>query len=209
MDAVVLTHAHMGHYGGLLYLGREAYDTDEFPVHCSEDMAGWLKEGNKGHRHLVERGNIDPRPFETDEWIELEEIDLKPVEVNHRNEDADTVGLIFKEDDYSLFYMPDLDEWTEKEEELVEEADHSIVDGTFYSEEEIPRPGIPHPPVRETIERFEDVESILFTHLNHTNPLLDSGSPEARSARYAMTEGDKIYGPRTGAVAEQGRTYTS
>lgn len=196
-DAILLTHAHIGHYGGLFFLGKESYNTEEFPVHCSKEMAEWLRGGNKAYHHLVERGNIEIDSFSTDEWIEIEGVEVKPVEVNHRNEDADTVGFLFRDNGSKLLYMPDLDEWTEKEDNLVREADIAIVDGTFYSEEEMPRSDVPHPPVEETRERFEDTDTrIVFTHLNHSNPLLDQESQEYKD----LVE-------KGGEVALQGDTY--
>jgi len=180
-DSILLTHAHIGHYGGMFFLGRESYDTDERPVYCSEEMAEWLRAGNKAYSHLVERRNIELNSLEKGEWSELHDLEVKPVEVVHRNEDADTVGFMFRKSGKKIYYMPDLDHWTENPEKAVREADIAIVDGTFYSvEEEIGADReVPHPEIPETAEKFSGCDTeIYFTHLNHTNPVADSESEE-------------------------------
>src|SRR6186997_2871084 len=42
-DGILLTHAHMGHYAGLLYLGKESISTNKVPVYCSEEMAQYIR----------------------------------------------------------------------------------------------------------------------------------------------------------------------
>ncbi len=41
-DAIILTHAHIGHYLGLAFLGREAMSTDGVAIHCTKRMAAFL-----------------------------------------------------------------------------------------------------------------------------------------------------------------------
>ena len=55
--AVFLTHAHIGHYTGLMYLGRESLDAKGIPVHGTERMASYLS-GNGPWSQLVTRKNI-------------------------------------------------------------------------------------------------------------------------------------------------------
>lgn len=179
IDSIFLTHAHIGHYGGLFFLGKEAYNADEKPVYCSEKMKEWLGSGNKAYRHLIERNNIQLIPFKPGEKFELDSLGCKPIKVNHRNEDADTVSLMFVENGNKFYYMPDLDHWTKKTEGLVIESDVALIDGTFFSSEEIDREDVPHPFVKETMERFEGSGTeIYFTHLNHTNPVADKETKE-------------------------------
>lgn len=195
IDEVLVSHAHVGHYAGLLFLGRESYDTDGLPVRCSEAVAEWLRGGNKAYHHLVERGNVALRPFEPGETIDLEPgVTCRPVEVDHRNEDGDTVGFAFEAGGTSLYYMTDLDRWTPAADRAVREADVALVDGTFYSDAEfeldrIDAEEVPHPPIVETMERFADCGTeIHFTHLNHTNPVTDPDSEAHRRVREAGFE---------------------
>ena len=42
LDGVWLTHAHMGHYAGLLHFGKEAASTRAVPVHAMPRMMAFL-----------------------------------------------------------------------------------------------------------------------------------------------------------------------
>ena len=44
LAGIALTHAHAGHYVGLIHLGREAWGTHGLPVHASARMATFLRE---------------------------------------------------------------------------------------------------------------------------------------------------------------------
>ncbi len=181
VDSIVVTHAHVGHYGGLFYLGREAYDTDGVPVYCSGALATWLREGNKAYHHLLARGNVELQPFTPDEPFEIGGSTCHPFSVPHRNEDADTVGVRFEDDDTSVYYLPDIDYWTTSAERAVRDSNVALVDGTFHSLDEVDGRAeeVPHPPIPETMTRFEDYQTAIhFTHLNHTNPIADPDSSE-------------------------------
>jgi len=39
LSGILLTHAHAGHYAGLIHLGREAWNTERMPVYASQRMA--------------------------------------------------------------------------------------------------------------------------------------------------------------------------
>ncbi|WP_266076466.1 MBL fold metallo-hydrolase [Haladaptatus caseinilyticus] len=182
VDSVILTHAHIGHYGGLFYFGREGYNTDHKPVYCSEKMDAWLRDGNKAYRHLIERGNVELRPFVPGKSFEIAEIQCHPIPVPHRNEDADTVGLRFEGEDASMTYIPDIDYWSPETERAVKKSDVALVDGTFFSMDEVGRRDVPHPMIPETMDRFDDCDTELyFTHLNHTNPAADSTTSAYRT----------------------------
>ena len=68
---------------------------------------------------------------------------------------------------------------------MVETVDVAMLDATFYSAEEVggrEQEQIPHPLVTDTMRRLEPVaragRTIVLTHLNNSNPVLDEGSPE-------------------------------
>ena len=42
LAGILLTHAHMGHYTGLIQLGREAWNTQRMPVYAPPRMAAFL-----------------------------------------------------------------------------------------------------------------------------------------------------------------------
>ncbi|MDY6774283.1 MAG: MBL fold metallo-hydrolase, partial [Candidatus Nanohaloarchaea archaeon] len=114
-------------------------------------------------------------------------MDVDFVPVIHRYVPTEMHAFRIKTDEKSLFYMTDIDHWTEDAVEEVEAADVAIIDGCFWSEEEIDRyERVPHPPIRESLERFEDADTdIIFTHINHTNPVLDPESEERRKVEEA------------------------
>ena len=41
-DGIFLTHAHIGHYTGLMYLGKESYNSKNVPVFAMTRMKGFL-----------------------------------------------------------------------------------------------------------------------------------------------------------------------
>jgi pyrroloquinoline quinone biosynthesis protein B len=187
---ILLTHAHVGHYAGLIYLGREGLGARGIPVHCSEKMAEFLR-ANAPWDQLVRLGNVELRPFAAgatlalDPWLEVE-----PARVPHRDEYADTHAFgIRLRGCLPLLWLPDLDRWSGWEDErnaLLARYPALAVDGSFYSAGELDGRDlreIPHPPVVETMDLLARPGSparVWFVHLNHTNPLWDEESEAAR-----------------------------
>jgi len=175
-DAVLLTHAHVGHYAGLIFFGREVASTKGLPVYCTPRMRHFL-ESNKPYRYLVERGEIHIKDLKCGETLIYDgALRIIPVEVPHRNEDAETLAFMVKSK-RSLFYAPDFDNYTETIDRCIRDSDISMLDGSFWSPEELVDrvfDEIPHPTIMESRERLRGYENrIIFTHMNHTNPVLD------------------------------------
>ena len=57
LAGILLTHAHMGHYPGLLYLGPEAMNARAMPVYATPRMAAFLR-GNAPWSGLVDAGHV-------------------------------------------------------------------------------------------------------------------------------------------------------
>jgi pyrroloquinoline quinone biosynthesis protein B len=57
LAGVLLTHAHIGHYMGLMYLGREALNSRAVPVYASARLCAYLT-ANGPWSQLVALGNI-------------------------------------------------------------------------------------------------------------------------------------------------------
>lgn len=186
VDAVVLTHAHVGHLPGLLQFGREVADADSLPVYCTAGLAALIRE-NAPFSLLVDHGNIDLRTVDDGDRIPLAgDARIRVQRVPHRDElGTGTLGLSV-EGGRVLRYLPDVDGWTDELVEWVGDADVAVVDGTFWSDDELGRQAeVPHPRIRESIEQLPGDGSVWFTHLNHTNPVLDSGSAERRTVEAA------------------------
>ncbi len=182
-DAILLTHAHIGHYLGLAQLGREVLGAKRLPVYCTASMARFLRE-NGPWKRLVTLENIEIREVAPGVEFELTpSIRATALTVPHRDEDSDTVAWVVSGPKRKLLWLPDIDKWEKwnrRIEDLVREsALTAFVDGTFYSADEIPGRSIrdiPHPLVSETVARFggrapEPPARVVFVHLNHTNRL--------------------------------------
>ncbi|UCF08346.1 MAG: MBL fold metallo-hydrolase [Thermoplasmata archaeon] len=191
LSGILLTHAHFGHCAGLWHLGREALGEFELPVFCTEEMAGFLRN-NHPFRLLVERENIKLGEYEPDRKLEFGDFTCTPFVVPHRNEVSDCVGYIIraKKSEKGMLYLPDIDYWTEDVLERIGTLDIALVDGTFYSQDEIPRyEEVPHPPMMETVKLLEGgATKIYFTHVNHTNPVNHDG----KERKYIEEHGFKI-----------------
>lgn len=191
INGILLTHAHIGHYGGLIQLGREVLGTKEIPVHAMPRMESFLRL-NGPWRQLVELKQIDIRRLVADEPLRLNpRIEITPILVPHRDEFSETVAFRIEGPNRRVLFVPDIDKWEQWERSIEQEivrVDIAYIDGTFFSADELPGRDlreIPHPLVHESMVRFaplpiKERAKIRFIHLNHTNPLLDPNSAAAK-----------------------------
>lgn len=187
---ILITHAHTGHYIGLWQLDRSVMSASSVRVvgpprtiavlAANEPWSTMQREGFMG---------LEPLRFNQPHDL-LPDVRVTLLPVPHRSEwDADTAAVRIDGPQASVLYLPDIDqwdEWTTDLEQIVHSVDAAFLDGTFWDRP--PRPGIPHPPVQETMDRLQSVADegrtrISFTHLNHSNPLVDHRSPEAFHVR--------------------------
>lgn len=187
LKGIFITHAHIGHYSGLLHLGREALGSKDIPVYVMPKMYSFL-ENNAPWSQLVNLKNIQLNPLQNNKYVEpLKNLKITPILVPHRDEFSETVGYKIKGPNKTILFIPDIDKWTLWEENLItllKEVDVAFIDATFFSQEEVnyrPLSEIPHPLVLETIDylKNEDISlknKVYFIHMNHTNPMLDENS---------------------------------
>lgn len=181
-NGILLTHAHIGHYLGLAYLGREAMNTRELPIYGTASVCKFLKE-NGPWSLLVSERNIVLNEIEPDREVRLSDsITVTPTLVPHRAEFSDTVAYSIRGETASVFYCPDIDRWEQWSNDLspfLNGINFAFLDGTFFSDGELPNRDmsqIPHPLATDTVARVEGSTcQIYFIHLNHTNPLLHEG----------------------------------
>jgi|TARA_B110000914_G_C15478940_1_gene454633 pyrroloquinoline quinone biosynthesis protein B len=179
LSEIWLTHAHLGHIEGLGQLGKEALNSKNIKLRCSESVVDYVMK-HPIWKKLVVRGNITFAKFFSDNIV--------PIKVPHRAKDFDTHALLFKGKNNNLLFLPDHDSWEEtlefvgydnpKDWFISLNVDVVLLDGTFWNTDELKnrvQARVPHPPVSETIDllgsRNEGDPRIIFIHLNHTNPL--------------------------------------
>ncbi len=206
LDGIFLTHAHVGHYAGLIHLGREAMGANKVPVYALPRMSQFLT-ANGPWSLLVELENIRLQPLADAKAVAFDRVTITPFLVPHRDEFSETVGFLITGPNRKVIFLPDIDKWSRWDdsiEELVGKADVAYLDGTFFANGEIPGRDmslIPHPFVSETIERFSPLDKvqrdkIRFIHLNHTNPCLQTDSAAAlqieRAGMHIAVQGEVI-----------------
>lgn len=191
---VFLTHAHMGHYSGLLFLGKEALGSQSVPVFALPRMRQFLRN-NGPWEQLISEKNIALRPLVASKNEKIsEKIEITPIQVPHRDEYSETVGYWIKGPHKTALFIPDIDKWERWDtaiESLIQKVDYALLDATFFDGNELPNRDmskIPHPFVTESLARFDSLEAnekakIYFIHFNHTNPLLKENSQASKEVR--------------------------
>ena len=204
---IFLTHAHMGHYTGLLHLGREVMGKKNVPVYVMSRMKRFL-ETNGPWSQLVTLKNINLKLIENNKDIKIgDQLFIEPFLVPHRDEYSETVGYRIIGKEKSLAFIPDIDKWEKWHGSIFQLAlntDILLLDGTFYSQNEIPHRNmaeIPHPFIIESMETLSELNSenrskIHFIHFNHSNPAIKDNSPAyhtIKSKRFNLArEGDRF-----------------
>lgn len=180
---IFITHAHMGHYSGLLHLGREVMNTNDIPVYVMPRMKQFLSTQAPWNQ-LSTAGNVRLAEISSDFPVDLTpSIRVTAVTVPHRDEFSETAGFRLETSGKKYLFIPDIDKWEKWGRNIADEVkrvDEAFLDATFYSDKELPNRNIreiPHPLVPETIALFtsqpmHERMKIRFIHLNHTNPLL-------------------------------------
>ena len=189
LKGIFLTHAHIGHYTGLMYFGREALNSRLINVYAMPRMKKFL-EKNGPWSQLVELQNISIKQISNNSKISIApNVIIQPIEVPHRGEFSETVGYKIYGPNKTLLFIPDIDKWYLWEKSIIDEikkVDYALIDATFYDSKEVNYRDvseIPHPFVVESLELFDPIKQkeknkIFFIHLNHTNPLLNDNSEE-------------------------------
>lgn len=190
-DGIFVTHAHIGHYAGLMYLGKEATDAQKVPVFAMPRMDSFLRH-NGPWQQLVSRDNIALHRLENKQELKLsEQLSVTPFTVPHRDEYSETVGYIISGPERKALFIPDIDKWEKWDEDIIKEiarVDYAFIDATFFSGAEINNRDIaqiPHPFIIESMKKFENLPAsertkVYFIHFNHTNPVLNMNSKESK-----------------------------
>jgi pyrroloquinoline quinone biosynthesis protein B len=199
-DGILLTHAHIGHYTGLMFYGYEALAAEKLPVYCSPRMGDFLSN-NGPWSQLAKFQNISIRSLKPDIAISLTpDISVVPFSVPHRDEYSDTLGFLIAGKKKKLLYIPDIQSWNVWDRDIreeVERVDYALLDGTFYSPDELPGRDltqIGHPFITTSMDTLGQVAKkgktkIFFTHLNHSNLAL---VPDGDALKHIHLEGFRL-----------------
>jgi len=204
LDGILLTHAHIGHYAGLIHLGREVMGARGVPVHAMPRMEKFLRTQGPWSQ-LVGLKNIQLSPIRDGRAFALNKrLRVTPFLVPHRDEFSETVGFRIEGPQQKILWLPDIDKWEKWKtplEKALKDVDVAYLDGTFFANGELPgrdMSKIPHPFIAETMRRLKDHPDavrarVRFIHLNHTNP---AHNPQSNAAKQIRATGMR--------VAEQG-----
>ncbi len=110
LDGVFLTHAHMGHYVGLMFFGHESMGARDLPVYTMPRMAEYLT-ANGPWSQLVRYNNIKLTPLADRAPVDLGAIKVTPISVPHRQEFSEVVGFRIQGPERSVLFIPDIDSW--------------------------------------------------------------------------------------------------
>ena len=191
LSGVFITHAHIGHYMGLINFGLEVMNLDNIPVYVMPRMKSFL-ENNSIMNQLIDNNNINLIELADQGHYSIDGAMIKPFNVPHRNELSETVGFQIKGREKNIIYLPDIDSWDGWEDNLlnlIQSNDILFLDGTFFSKDELKSRDIskvPHPSITDTMAMLSDLDleqkrKIHFIHFNHTNGVLHDKSVAANS----------------------------
>lgn len=196
VNGILLTHGHIGHYTGLIHLGREVMGLKDIPVHAMPRMTELIR-GHAPWNLLVRQGHVTLKPLADGQPVRLNQrIAVTPMVVPHRGELSETVAFRIEGPRRAVLYLPDIDKWEQwstRIEDVIKTVDVAYLDGTFYANGEIPGRDmsvIPHPFIEESIRRFANLSEqergkVRFLHLNHTNPALHDDGEAVKGIRRA------------------------
>ncbi|PZP64754.1 MAG: pyrroloquinoline quinone biosynthesis protein PqqB [Azospira oryzae] len=203
ITAIVLIDSQVDHTTGLLML-REGSPLE---VYCTERVQEDLTTANPIFHLLAHycgvrwhRVPIDGSAFEVAgaSRLRFTAVPLKskaPPYSPHRDDPCagDNIGVRVEDrlSGKNLFYAPGLGELEPHLEPFLAGADCLLVDGTFWTDDEMVRLGISHKRARdighlpqagpggmiEVLDRHARGRKILI-HINNTNPILNEASPE-------------------------------
>jgi pyrroloquinoline quinone biosynthesis protein B len=187
-DGLFLTHAHMGHVGGLPQFGPEAMAVRDMPLYGTPALLELLQETSLWQPGI---SRLHLRPVLPGEPLTLATgLSITAVSVPHRDEwSVGTVAYRINGPRRKLFYLPDIDEWDRWSQANRELAgvDVALVDASFFTVDELGgRAPVAHPLVPDTVRRFANIPGrLVLMHINHTNPILDRDSLERREVLQA------------------------
>ena len=211
--AIVLIDAQIDHTTGLLMLREGA----RLPVYCTREVRDDLTRGHPIFGVLEHFCGVDWRPIALDpaapfaiegtSGLVFSAVPIRskpPPYSPHRNEPraGDNIGMRIADTrtGRALFYAPALGEIEPHVKPFLAEADCVMVDGTFWTDDELIRLGVstqrgrdmghlPQSGPRGMLEALRPLRARkVLIHINNTNPILDEDSAEHAALAAAGVE---------------------
>jgi len=198
LDSVFLTHGHADHTVGVAeFCTGKSF---ELPLYGPPDLVDFLFGSEDDPNFFGELGRlardyVKPVKLLAGETVtRLGGIEIKGFEVRHtqvlpggRRYPSSTYAYEISQGGRRAVYAPDIGLLDGKVLSWLEGADVFLVDATFWWDDELQRvSGIPvtsyqlgHVPQEEAVKILSgvDIGRVIYTHFNHTNPVLDDGPP--------------------------------
>jgi len=212
--SILLMDAQIDHTTGLLML-REGRPLD---IYCTDAVREDLSTGNPLFKILEHYCGVRWQRLPIDagnafsmlgaEGLSFTAVPLRskaPPYSPHRHDprEGDNIGLRIRDprNGKVLFYAPGLGEIEPHLGPYLDEADCLLVDGTFWTDDEMIRLGVSSKHARDIghlpqsgaggmLEALAPLkaERKILIHINNTNPILDEDSPERRTLERAGIE---------------------
>ncbi len=211
---IILVDGQVDHTTGL-YMLREA--SRPWPIWCTDSTYADLTRGNPVLGVLSHFCGVDRHRIELDREFTIEgapgiswralPVASKPAPYSpHREapESGDNLALIIGNSSTgrTAVYAPGLAEIDARLWEAMQAADCVLVDGTFWSDDEMIRLGVSRKRARdlghlpqsgangmlEWLGRLPTATRKILIHINNTNPILDEASPESAVLRRCGVE---------------------
>jgi pyrroloquinoline quinone biosynthesis protein B len=212
--AIVLVDGQVDHTTGL-YMLREAQRP--WPLWCTDSTYADLTRGNPVLGVLAHFCGVDRRRIPLDDDFDVDDVAgvhwralpvaSKPAPYSPNRESpvqGDNLALVMTDaaSGKSLVYAPGLALIDEDLWEAMQAAAVVMVDGTFWTDDEMIRLGVSHKHARdighlpqsgsggmlEWLQRLPQSTRKILIHINNTNPILDESSPEADELRRSGVE---------------------
>jgi pyrroloquinoline quinone biosynthesis protein B len=205
LAAIILVDGQVDHTTGL-YMLRES--SRPWPIWCTDSTHADLTRGNPVFGVLAHFCGVDWRRIGLDQEFNVDlvtgigwralPVASKPAPYSPNREapvSGDNLALVMENKDNGLkvVYAPGLAAIDERLWQAMQDAACVMVDGTFWTDDEMIRLGISRKRARdighlpqsgtggmlEWLERLPARTRKILIHINNTNPILDEASPEA------------------------------
>lgn len=226
IKAVILTDAELDHTIGLINL-REGSKLKVFATKAVLDLLDTrlpIKSILKNYANLEFCRIVPGVPFILGNTVKVESVELSRRQPKYANQSEQTLSASITESSFSgsektaqsaaavialrfegvddshdgIAYAPQIGAWNEAVVKIIEGCDVLLLDGTFYTSDELRCMGVDAPSAETMghlplsgaegiLARLENVKARikLLTHINNSNPILRDNSPERQAVENA------------------------